>query len=172
MKKSRIPYAVEMMAVALGLTPATPAISEQSAAPEPTPAVRQIRVDIDFARIIRLPEGARTLVLGNPLIADATLLRSDGLVVVTGKSFGSTNLLMLDADGARVAEAILTVAPTNSWVVVFRGPGRRESLACDPECVRSVTLADDPEDFEKAVKSAESFRSAGGGAGAPKLPGQ
>jgi len=172
MKKSRIPHAVEMMAVALALTPATPAISEQSTAPEPTPAVRQIRVDIDFARIIRLPEGARTLVLGNPLIADATLLRSDGLVVVTGKSFGSTNLLMLDADGARIAEAILTVAPTNSGVVVFRGPGRRKSLACDPECARSRTLADDPEYFEKAVKAAESFRSTAAAADAPKFSGQ
>lgn len=164
MIKSRPLRAVEILAVALALTRATPVASEQAAGSEPKAAVRQIRVDIDFARIIRLPEGAKTLVLGNPLIADATLLRSDGLVVVTGKSFGSTNLLMLDADGGRVAEAILTVAPTNSGLVVFRGPGRRESLTCDPECVRSISLADDPESFEKAVKSAETFRSSAGSA--------
>jgi len=166
MKDTRFPQVAGLLAAALIAMPTT-LIAEES-----KPPVREIRVDIDFARIIRLPEGARTLVLGNPLIADATLLRADGLVVVTGKSFGSTNLLMLDAEGARVAEAILTVTPANNGLVVFRGPGRRESLSCDPDCVRAVQLGDDPEFFESGLKAVESHRAAAASAGVTKTPGQ
>jgi Flp pilus assembly secretin CpaC len=148
------PLMSRILAAAIALACARPAIAETP------PAVRQIRVDIDFARIIRLPEGAQTLVLGNPLIADAALLRGDSLVVITGKSFGSTNLLMLDADGARIAEAILTVTPVNSGLVVFRGPDARESFACDPDCVRSVTLGDDSKSLGDAVKDTLTFTTA------------
>jgi hypothetical protein len=154
MTKLHTPAVAQILAIAFALAQGRPAIADT------IPAVRQIRVDIDFARIIRLPEDAKTLVLGNPLIADAALLRGDSLVVITGKSFGSTNLLMLDADGARIAEAILTVTPVNSGLVVFRGPNQRESFACDPDCVRNVNLSDDPNHFTEAVGKARLFGSA------------
>lgn len=166
MNDIRFPPLAGLLAAALVAAPATLIAAESK------PSIREVRVDIDFARIIRLPEGARTLVLGNPLIADATLLRGDGLVVVTGKSFGSTNLLMLDAEGARVAEAILTVTPANNGLVVFRGPGRRESLSCDPDCVRAVQLGDDPEFLEGSLKAVESLRGAAASVGAVKISGQ
>jgi hypothetical protein len=154
MTRFHSPPAAQILAVALALAHVRPVIADSM------PAVRQIRVDIDFARIIRLPEGAQTLVLGNPLIADASLLRGDSLVVITGKNFGSTNLLMLDADGARIAEAILTVTPVNSGLVVFRGPDKRESFACDPDCVRSVNPGDDPKTFKETLESAALFGTA------------
>ncbi len=37
---------------------------------------KTIYVDLDYARILRLPEGAQTLVIGNPLIADVTCSRT------------------------------------------------------------------------------------------------
>ena len=48
---------------------------------------KTIYVDLDYARILRLPEGAQTLVIGNPLIADVTMLKNNRLMVVTGKSW-------------------------------------------------------------------------------------
>ena len=45
----------------------------------------------------------RTLVVGNPLIADAAV-QSGGVVVVTGKSYGMTNLVALDRTGAMLVE--------------------------------------------------------------------
>ena len=67
---------------------------------------KTIYVDLDYARILRLPEGAQTLVIGNPLIADVTMLKNNRLMVVTGKSFGATNLIILDNSGSQVGESL------------------------------------------------------------------
>ena len=111
----------------------------------------EIRVDMDYARMVKMPEGARTLVLGNPAIADATLLRDGGLLVVSGKSFGVTNLIILDKTGARVLETLISVVPAQDKLVVFRGVDRRESLACDPLCVRAIDAADDQQHLTQAI---------------------
>jgi len=103
---------------------------------------KTIYVDLDYARILRLPEGAQTLVIGNPLIADVTMLKNNRLMVVTGKSFGATNLIILDNSGTQVGESTITVVPPNDKLVVMRGP-HRESYWCNPDCAPAVDLGDD-----------------------------
>src|SRR5476651_544203 len=58
------------------------------AAPAPTGGI--IAVNIDQAKLIRLPERVATIIVGNPLIADITL-QVGGIIVVTGKGYGATN---------------------------------------------------------------------------------
>lgn len=111
----------------------------------------EIRVDMDYARLVKMPEGARTLVLGNPAIVDATLMRDGGMLVVSGKSFGATNLIILDKTGARVLETLISVVPAQDKLVVFRGVDRRESLACDPLCARAIDAADDSQHLTQAI---------------------
>lgn len=103
---------------------------------------RTIRVTMDYARLVRLPEGAQTLVVGNPLVADVNMLKGDNLFLITGRSFGTTNLIVLDRSGQQVGESLITVVPTNDKVLVQRG-SHRESLACNPKCVPAVDLSDD-----------------------------
>ncbi len=105
-------------------------------------AERPIMVDIDYARVVKIPAGAQTLVIGNPLIADVTMLKNNQLMVITGKSFGTTNLIVLDSSGTQVGESMITVVPANDKLVVMRGP-HRESYSCNPDCAPSVDLADD-----------------------------
>jgi hypothetical protein len=111
-----------------------------------------LRVEVDYARIARMPEGAQTFVLGNPLIADITMLKDSKLMVVTGKSFGTTNLIMLDRTGKQVGESFITVVPPEDKLVVYRG-SRRESLSCKPRCVRAVDMADDAQFMGGALDS-------------------
>lgn len=113
---------------------------------------RTIRVDLDYARIVKIPQGAQTLVIGNPLIADVTMLKNSQLMVITGKSFGTTNLIVLDRAGAQVGESIVTVVPAQDKVVVQRGP-HRESLSCAPRCARAVDLADDVQYMSTAIQA-------------------
>ena len=80
--------------------------------------------------------------IGNPLIADVTMLRNNQLMVITGKSFGTTNLIVLDATGAQVGELMITVIHPNDKLVVYRGP-HRESYSCAPDCMAAVDLGDD-----------------------------
>jgi hypothetical protein len=118
---------------------------------------KNIYVDLDYARILLLPEGAQTLVIGNPLIADVTMLKNNRLMVVTGKSFGATNLIILDNSGTQVGESTITVVPANDKLVVMRGP-HRESYWCNPDCAPAVDLGDDHvymNDTIAAIKSHE-----------------
>jgi hypothetical protein len=103
---------------------------------------RMILVDLDYARIVKIPEGAQTLVIGNPLVADVTMLKNSPLMVITGKSFGMTNLIVLDRTGAQVGESIITVVPANDKLVVQRGT-HRESYSCKPDCAPAIDIADD-----------------------------
>jgi hypothetical protein len=107
-----------------------------------------VTVNIDEARIMKLPERVATIVIGNPLIADAAL-QSGGILVVTGKGYGSTNMLALDRSGRVVMDKtvqVLSAVTSSNLVVVFKGI-ERESYSCTPDCERRITLGDSPAYF-------------------------
>jgi Pilus formation protein N terminal region len=119
-----------LSAIALGATPAS---------------AENITVNVDEARIMKLPARVATIVIGNPLIADATL-QNGGVLVVTGKGFGSTNLLALDRAGKVVMDntiQVLGASAASDLVIVYRGV-ERESYSCAPDCERRLTLGDSP----------------------------
>ena len=58
----------------------------------------RIAVNVDQAKLVKLPAGIATIVVGNPLIADVTL-QNGGVVVVTGKGYGATNFIAMDRAG-------------------------------------------------------------------------
>ena len=99
-------------------------------------------VNVDQAQVMKLPAKVATIVIGNPLIADAAL-QSGGVLVITGKGYGSTNLLALDRSGQVVMETTVQVlgAASSSLVVVYKGP-ERETYSCAPDCERRITLGD------------------------------
>jgi Flp pilus assembly secretin CpaC len=105
-----------------------------------------VAVMVDHAKVIRLPERTQTVIVGNPIIADVTLQRN-GILVVTGKSYGVTNLIALDNGGTMLAESLISVqAPSESLVTVQRGL-ERESYSCTPNCQPSLLLGDSSKYF-------------------------
>jgi Flp pilus assembly secretin CpaC len=56
-------------------------------------------VTIDQARVVNVPTGTEALIVGNAAIADLTLLKQGATMIVTGKGFGETNFIALDAKG-------------------------------------------------------------------------
>lgn len=98
-----------------------------------------VELRLDHARLIRMPTGTATIVLGNPKIADITP-QKNGFYVLTGKAFGSTNLISQDASGEVLGAYILRVLPNTdeSQLVVQRGL-QRETLHCLPKCSPTVT---------------------------------
>lgn len=126
-------------------------------------------VTMDQARVMRLPANVSTLVIGNPLIADASVQRG-GLMVLTGKSVGSTNLIALDGRG----EPLLTIqirvrVQHDSVVQVYRGVDR-ETYSCSPTCERTIAVGDSKAFFETALGNARTRDGAAsaGGAAAPR----
>ena len=122
------------------------AFATQAASPAVSPPGVLI-VTMDHAKIAKIPEGAATLVIGNPIVADVTMLKGSGVMVVTGKGFGETNLLALDKQGNVLADQVVRVNPTREVLVVQRG-ALRESYSCNPLCMPTVQIGDDPKSFE------------------------
>jgi Flp pilus assembly secretin CpaC len=146
------------LAMALFLTAAASAVR----------ADEQIVVHLDEARIIKLPDRTATVVIGNPLIADISV-QPGGLAVITGKSYGATNFLIMDKSGAVLTEHNVEVqGPTDKIVVVYRGINRA-TYSCTPECAARVTLGDQTEFFTDTLArmSARNAQSLASGAGAP-----
>jgi hypothetical protein len=132
-------------------------------------AADNISVVLDRAQVIRLPERVATLVIGNPSVADGTL-QAGGLLVVTGKGYGSTNVIALDARGEVLAEHMVTVgAPSDGLLTVWRGADR-ETWSCAPRCERSVMLGDAPDFFESVIGQTGSRNGHAGGAPAAAAP--
>jgi Flp pilus assembly secretin CpaC len=125
-----------------------------------------IAVNVDQAKLVRLPGKVATIVVGNPLIADVTL-QPGGMIVVTGKGYGATNFIALDRGGEILVDRQVQVeGPSDRLVTVYRGI-ERESYSCAPLCQRRVTLGDSDTYFNSTMSQAGSLSSsASGSAGA------
>ena len=108
-----------------------------------------LRITLDQAHVAKLPSNVATVIIGNPAIADVTTLKAGAGVVVTGKGYGRTNLIALDAQGNLIDEKQIHVEPTHSVLVVQRGDSR-QSYSCDPVCMPAAVLGDDPKVFGDA----------------------
>lgn len=133
------------------------------AAAGPAAATETVSVILDQAQVMRLPDKVATIVIGNPLIADATV-QAGGLLVLTGKGYGTTNLLALDRTGAVLMERAITVEGPRDHLVVYRGV-ERESYSCSPECERRITLGDSQPYFDATLAQTgnRSGQAQGGG---------
>jgi Flp pilus assembly secretin CpaC len=130
---------------------------------EPTP--NAIAVAVDQAKLIKIPNRATTIVVGNPMIADVTL-QNGGVIVVTGKGYGATNFIAMDRSGEVLVDRVIQVeGPTDQVVTVYRGVDR-ESYSCMPICQRRVTLGDGENFFKSTIDQAGSLSSQASGAAA------
>jgi len=120
-----------------------------------TPAIasEQILVPMDEARIIRLNRAPATVIVGNPLIADVSV-QDERLLVVVGKTYGTTNIIALDEDGQELSNLDVSVRTGGANnVQVFYG-GSRISFTCAPRCERRIEIGDDVSIFDVTAKQA------------------
>ena len=109
-----------------------------------------IAVTLDQAKIARLPQGTATLIVGNPMIADVTMLKNNNTMVITGKGFGQTNLIAIDGAGSLIEEEQIQVLPAKT-VLVLQSGSSRISYACNPACMPTVQLGDEDKTFSAAA---------------------
>ncbi|RXF73649.1 pilus assembly protein N-terminal domain-containing protein [Hansschlegelia zhihuaiae] len=106
-----------------------------------------INVAVDHASVVRAPDNVATVIVGNPMIADATT-QKNGVVVITGKTFGSTNVMLLDGAGAVLSETIVNVRRAPETTLVVQRGNTRESFSCTPRCDPLLTIGDEKEIFK------------------------
>ena len=83
-----------------------------------------IGVAVDHARILEIDRPAATVIVGNPAIVDIEVLSSERLVL-TGKNYGITNVVILDASGDTILDEQVAVQTFEaSTVRVYRQANR------------------------------------------------
>lgn len=111
-------------------------------------AATEIVVMADEAKLVSVGGEISTVVVGNPAIADATVQGQN--VFIHGRSYGSTNLIVLDKEGSQIANLGITVMQGgNSNLTVFRAGGKY-SYVCEPQCQVALQIGD-KQDFFDAV---------------------
>lgn len=109
-----------------------------------------IDVTIDFAKLMKLTQPAHTVIIGNPGIADATV-GDDQTLVLTGKTAGTTNLIVLDQSGGEVMNVVLRVSSDiRQLTTVFYGASR-QTFSCAPVCEQVISVGDNKDKFETAT---------------------
>ena len=118
--------------LAIGLTAAS--LSAQ--------ALEVIDVVLDQVKIIQLPENAVTLVIGNPLVVDVTMLGGNNKMILTGKGFGQTQVVALNAAGEAIGESLIKVSADDTKNLIVQRGLERESYHCNQRCQLTYSLGD------------------------------
>lgn len=110
-----------------------------TAAAAPTQTLAQsLTVPTGQASQIGLGGAVRDVVVGDPRIADVSVINERTLVVM-GKQPGVTTLMAFDAAGkALTSRQIVVSGDGPAAVTVYRGVTSAFSYACDSECSRIV----------------------------------
>jgi Flp pilus assembly secretin CpaC len=99
-----------------------------------------MRVFLNHAKVLKLDQPVSKVIVGNAEVADATVADSR-TIVLTGKAFGTTNLVLLDSNGnALLDERILVSIDEGNTVRMFRQTDRTV-LSCTPTCEEHQALS-------------------------------
>jgi Flp pilus assembly secretin CpaC len=110
-----------------------------------------VDVTIDFAKVMKLDKPAHTIIIGNPGIADASV-DDETTLILTGKTAGTTNLIVLDENGADVLNTVIRVSSDiQQLTTVFYGKNR-QTFSCAPVCEQVISVGDEQTRFEAATQ--------------------
>lgn len=130
-------------------------------------------VRYDQSQLLRLPRPATEIIIGNPSIADVAL-QGGNLLVVTGKTFGITNVIALDSDRNVIQDQRVVVERDERTVVNLHKGATRFTYSCSPNCETNLTIGDDKTYFD-LVKTHNNDKvrfSEGSGDSGGSAPGQ
>ena len=94
-----------------------------------------MRVYMDHARVLKLDRPVSKVIIGNADVADATVADAR-TIVITGRNFGTTNLVILDQDGNAIVDERILVSIDEGVVRRVYKQTSRTVLSCTPNCER------------------------------------
>ncbi len=104
------------------------------AVPQAAVARPSVTVEVNHSTRLALRGAAASVIVGNPAIADVTVIDAR-TVYVMGRGLGSTTISVLDANGRAVWEGLVAVSPARSAGVVSVYRGRtRTDMQCGGGC--------------------------------------
>jgi len=101
---------------------------------------------------------ASSVVIGNPNIADVSV-HNQNLIFITGRTFGTTNLLVYDVEGNQLYEGDVVVTTNSTNIVVVNRAGQNHTLDCAPNCKSILAIGDELNYFERIFDQTEDLQS-------------
>ncbi|MAH92076.1 MAG: pilus assembly protein [Hyphomonas sp.] len=110
-----------------------------------------LSVELNKTIPVHLRGTAASVVLGSPSIADVAV-HDENLLFVTGKSFGTTNLLVFDKAGRQIYSSDIVVVADEANLVTVNRSGSNFTYDCVPNCRPTISVGDDSGHFDEQIQ--------------------
>ena len=122
------------------------------------PPVRGVAVTMDEVRVVTFNQPIATVFVGNPMIADATVIDSHHAFVL-GKTFGVTNLIALGPQSQTVANQQIMVSNRSGGVVTLNKGAAQYNYSCTlAHCETNAVPGDQKAFFDDASSAITSHQ--------------
>ncbi len=108
----------------------------------------QFTIESGKTKPLRLKGKAASIVVGNPNVADVAV-HDENLIFVTGKTFGTTNLMIFDKAGKTIYSANVVVTTNTANLVTVNRAGDNYTYDCAPTCRAGMSVGDNNNHFSE-----------------------
>jgi Flp pilus assembly secretin CpaC len=120
-----------------------------------------ISIPMDEVRLVAFSQPVQTVYVGNPLIADVTMIDAKHAFLL-GKAFGATNIIALNSDGKQVVnDSVSVFGHTGNLVVLHRGAAQATYACAGSRCEISPMPGDDKDSYSSRMDQLTSHQDAG-----------
>ncbi len=110
------------------------------------------KVSVDQTVAVKISAPANSVIIGNATVADVAVHDANTLLI-TGKAFGSTNLVVLDRAGKEVwANTLLVGGEADTDLTIVR-KGGTYTYSCVDKCRATPMVGDEPQHFQQVMQT-------------------
>jgi Pilus formation protein N terminal region len=112
-----------------------------------------LSVPMDEVRIVAFNEPVSTVYVGDPVIADVTMIDARHAFLL-GKAFGETNLIALGANGRTISNDHVTVLGQRVGEVTLNRGAETYTYTCTAQRCETQAVPGDAKDYYSAAQNA------------------
>jgi hypothetical protein len=105
-----------------------------------------VSVPMDEVRMVAFSQPVTTVYVGNPVIADVTMIDSEHAFLL-GKTFGETNLIALGANGKQISNEHVVVYGRRMGAVTLNRGAQTYNYTCTALHCETQPVPGDPSDY-------------------------
>lgn len=120
-------------------------------------SAQQFTVETGKTKPLKLKQTAGSVVLGNPNVADVAV-HSENMLFISGKTFGTTNLIVFDSEGETIYSANIVVTTNTANMVSVNRAGANFTYDCAPACRPGLSIGDDEGHYNQIYTQMEQQR--------------
>jgi len=113
-----------------------------------------IVIEASKSTSLKLNGAAASVVIGNPRVADVAV-HDANLIFITGRTFGTTNLLVFSEDGDQLYSGDVVVTTNTTNLVNVNRAGATNTYDCAPTCRSVLSLGDELIYFDTLIAQSE-----------------